>query len=147
MSADYQAMLGRLCMLAGVPAEEQAIAVGQQAMMMNGMAVQFRLEDWSGFVRIYVEVGRPSAARLPALCQSILEQQLELPAPFVMLTALDAASGKLILLGCAPLPSNREEDEELLAFLHACVDGADLLRRAIDGDEDGATDLTAFHYF
>jgi hypothetical protein len=147
MNADYQAMLARLCMLAGVPAEEHAAVVEQQAMVVNGMAVQFRLEEWSGFVKIYVEAGRPAPARLPSLCQSILEQQLELPVPFVMLTALDAASGALILIGCAPLASNRVEDEELLAFLHACVDGATLLRHAGEGDEDRVTDLTAFHYF
>jgi hypothetical protein len=146
MNADYEAMLFRLCMLAGVPAGEHAAVVEQQAMMLNDMPVQFRLEEWSGFVKIYVEAGRPTPARLPALCQSILEQQLELPVPFVMLTALDAASGALILIGCAPLPSNRVEDEELLAFLHACVDGATLLRRAADGEEDRVTDLTAFHY-
>lgn len=147
MNADYQAMLARLCMLAGVPAGEHAAVVEQQAMVVNGMAVQFRLEEWSGFVKIYVEAGRPAPARLPSLCQSILEQQLELPVPFVMLTALDAASGALILIGCAPLASNRVEDEELLAFLHACVDGATLLRHAGEGDEDRVTDLTAFHYF
>ncbi|WP_194715359.1 hypothetical protein [Noviherbaspirillum soli] len=147
MNADHEAMLLRLCLLAGVPAEEHATVAGQQAMMVNGMAVQFRLEEWSGFVKIYVEAGRPAPSRLPALCQSILEQQLELPVPFVMLTALDAASGALILVGCAPMPSNRVEDEELLAFLHACVDGATLLRRAMDGEEDRVTDLTAFHYF
>ncbi|MFL6719576.1 MAG: hypothetical protein ACJ8G3_24780, partial [Burkholderiaceae bacterium] len=90
MNADYQAMLARLCMLAGVPAGEHAAVVQQQAMVVNGMAVQFRLEEWSGFVKIYVEAGRPAPARLPSLCQSILEQQLELPVPFVMLTALDA---------------------------------------------------------
>ena len=146
MNADYQAMLARLCMLAGVPAGEHAAVVEQQAMVVNGMAVQFRLEEWSGFVKIYVEAGRPAPARLPSLCQSILEQQLELPVPFVMLTALDAASGALILIGCAPLASNRVEDEELLAFLHACVDGATLLRHAGEGDEDRVTDLTAFHY-
>lgn len=147
MNADYEAMLFRLCALSGVPAEEHAAVVEQQAMTVSDMAVQFRLEEWSGFVRIYVEACRPVPARLPALCQSILEQQLELPVPFVMLTALDAASGALILVGCAPMPSNRGEDEELLAFLHACVDGAALLRRAADSEEDRVTDLTAFHYF
>jgi hypothetical protein len=147
MNADYEAMLYRLCMLAGVPPAEHAAVVEQQSMMMNDMAVQFRLEEWSGFVRIYVEACRPAPARLPALCQSILEQQLELPVPFVMLTALDAASGSLILIGCAPMPSNRGDDEELLAFLHVCVDGAALLRRAAESEDDRVTDLTACHYF
>lgn len=147
MNTNYEAMLLRVCMLAGVPAAEQAAVVEQQAMRVNDMAVQFRQEAWSGFIRIYVEAGRPAPARLPALCQSILEQQMALPVPFVMLTALDAASGALVLIGCAPMPSNRVEDEELLAFLHACVDGATLLRRAIDSEDDRVTDLTAFHYF
>jgi hypothetical protein len=137
VSASYEAMLRRLSALAGVPADEQAAVVEQQAMMMNGMAVHFRLQDWSGFIKIHIEAGKPAPVRLAALCQSILEQQLELPAPFVMLTGLDAVTGSLVLLGCAPMPFEGREDQEFLAFLHACVDGASLLRAAVESGADG----------
>ena len=100
-------------------------------MLMDGMPTQFRLEDWSGFVKIYMEVGQPAPSRLPTLCQAILEQQLMLPAPFAMLAALDAATGSLILYGCAPLPGCVEEDDAFLAFLQGCVDAALLLRDAL----------------
>ena len=138
MSAAYDAMLRRLCLLAGMPAEDHAAVVEQQAMLVNGMAVLFRLEEWSGFVKIHIDAGKPETARLPALCQAILEQQLSLPAPFVMLTALDAESGRLILLGSAPLAVDGAGDEEFLAFLHACIEGALSLRAVIGQDGEAA---------
>jgi hypothetical protein len=136
MTAAYAAMLDRLCRLAEVPAAEQAQVMAQQAMVMDGLPTHFRFEQWSSFVKIYMEIGRPSPARLPLLCQSILEQHLTLPAPFTMLTALDAVSGKLILYGCAPLATGSSDDEAFLAFLQACADAALLLRNALEDDDE-----------
>ena len=138
MTAAYVAMLERLCRLAGVPPSEQAHVVAQEAMTVEGMPTHFRLEEWSGFVRIYIEIGRPAPSRLPMLCQSIVEQQLTLPAPFTMLTALDPASGNLLLYACAPLSQGAGEDETFLGFLQACADAAQLLRGAL---EDGGGGL------
>jgi hypothetical protein len=132
MTSAYAAMLDRLCRLADVPPAEHAQVVAQQAMMMDGLPTHFRFEDWSGFVKIYMEIGQPAPARLPTLCRTILEQQLTLPAPFTMLTALDAASGNLILYGCAPLSASSEDDDAFLAFLQACADAALLLRSALE---------------
>lgn len=137
MTAAYAAMLDRLCRLAGVPAEEQPQVMAQQAMTIDGMPAHFRLEEWSNFVKIYLEIGRPSAARLATLCQTIVEQQLELPAPFTTLTALDAASGQLILYGCAPLAESSDDDEAFLAFLQACADAALAMRDALEENEGG----------
>ena len=137
MTQAYAAMLERLCRLADVPAAEQAQVLAQQAMTMDGLPTHFRLEEWSGFVKIYIEVGQPAPARLPALCQSILEQQLSLPAPFTMLTALDALSGKLILYACAPLSESSLDDEAFFAFLQGCADAALLLRDALEGSDEG----------
>jgi hypothetical protein len=136
MTAAYAAMLDRLCRLAEVPAAEQAQVMAQQAMVMDGLPTHFRFEEWSGFVKIYMEIGQPSPARLPALCQAILEQQLTLPAPVTMLTALDAVSGKLILYGCAPLATGSSDDEAFLTFLQACADAALLLRNALEEEGD-----------
>ncbi|MET0964050.1 MAG: hypothetical protein ABWY05_14730 [Noviherbaspirillum sp.] len=143
MRDEYAAMLGRLCRLTGVPPAEQPQVVAQQAMMMDGLPTRFRLEDWSGFVKIYIEIGLPAPARLPSLCQAILEQQLTLPAPFAMLAALDAASGSLILYGCAPLAASSEEDDAFLAFLQGCADAALLLRGALDEDDGRAAAFTS----
>jgi hypothetical protein len=137
MTAAYAAMLERLCRLAGVPPSEHAQAVAQEAMMVDGLPTHFRLEEWSGFVRIYMEIGRPAPARLPTLCQAILEQQLTLPVPFTMLTALDPASGSMVLYACAPLSQNAAEDEAFLGFLQACADAAQLLRSALEDGEGG----------
>lgn len=137
MTAAYAAMLDRLCRLAGVPPAEQPQVLAQQAMMMDGLPTHFRLEEWSGFVKVYMEIGKPAPARLAVLCQAILEQQLALPAPFAILTALDAASGNLVLYGCAPLPEGGSDDDAFLAFLQACADAALALRRALEGQGDG----------
>jgi hypothetical protein len=137
MTAAYAAMLDRLCRLADVPPADQTQVVAQQAMIMDGLPTHFRFEEWSGFVKIYIEVGQPAPARLPTLCQAILEQQLTLPAPFTMLTALDAVSGKLILYACAPLAASSDDDETFLAFLQACADAALVLRSALEEDGEG----------
>ena len=137
MTAAYAAMLDRLCRLAEVPPAEQPQVLAQQAMTMDGLPTHFRLEEWSGFVKIYMEIGHPAPAMLPTLCQAILEQQLTLPAPFTMLTALDSASGKLFLYACAPLAAGSSDDEAFLAFLQACADAALLLRDALEEDSVG----------
>lgn len=137
MTAAYAAMLERLCRLAEVPPAEQAQVVAQQAMTMDGLPTHFRLEEWSDFVKIYMEIGQPAPSRLPTLCQSIVEQQLNLPAPFTMLTALDPASGKLVLYACAPLATSSSDDEAFLAFLQACADAAQLMRGALEDGGDG----------
>ncbi len=134
MTAAYAAMLDRLCRLADVPPSEQAQVVAQQALTIDGLPTHFRYEAWSGFVKVYMEIGQPAPARLPALCQTLLEQQLTLPAPFAMLTALDAVSGNLILYGCAPLPTSSDDDDAFMAFLQACADAALLLRSALEED-------------
>ena len=137
MTAAYVAMLDRLCRLAEVPPAEQAQVIAQQAMMMDGLPTHFRLEEWSDFVKIYMEIGQPAPSRLPTLCQAIVEQQLSLPAPFTMLTALDPTSGNLVLYACAPLSANADEDEAFLSFLQACADAAQLLRGALEDGGDG----------
>lgn len=147
MTAAYLAMLDRLCRLAEVPPSEQAQVVAQQAMMMDGLPTHFRFEEWSNFVKIYMEIGQPAPARLPDLCQSIVEQQLTLPAPFTMLTGLDSASGNLVLCGCAPLTSSSSEDEAFLAFLQACGDAAQSLRSALEEDGDTRSASVAMNAF
>ena len=137
MTAAYVAMLERLCRLADIPAAEQTQVVAQQAMMMDGLPTHFRFEAWSGFVKIYMEIGQPAPANLPALCQTIVEQQLMLPAPFTMRTALDPASGNLVLYACAPLAVSNSEDEAFLAFLQACGEAAQLMRGALE-DRDSS---------
>lgn len=136
MTAAYAAMLDRLCRLAGVPPAEQPQVLAQQAMMIDGLPTHFRLEEWSGFVKVYMEIGQPAPARLAVLCQAVLEQQLLLPAPFTTLTALDATSGKLILYGCAPLSEDSSGDDSFLAFLQACAEAALVLRDALEENSD-----------
>jgi hypothetical protein len=138
MTRDYSALLGQLCSLAGVPAAEHALVVEQQALVMAELPVQFRLDEYSGFVKIYVGLGAPPPALLPTLCQRLLESQFSMPAPFSMLTALDAQSGRLALIGCMPLCREPEEMQACFDFLQACVQAALLMKQGMEEGWCGA---------
>lgn len=125
---DYRQMLERLCVVAEVPVADHVSVVNNEAMMLGGVQVSFRMEEWSGFVKVYVNVGPPDPAREHELYRYLLEQQLVLPAPFSMLAAVDPASGHIIFYGCAPLPTDSEADSEFFSFLNGCVYAAELLK-------------------
>lgn len=137
MSSDYVAMLERLCLLAGVPEAEQPQVMQQEAMMLAELPVLFRLDEASGFVKIYVDVGAPPPALLPGLCQRLLEGQFALPAPFAMVAALDAQSGHLALIACLPVCRDEDDCQAGFEFLQACVQAALLLREGIETGCEG----------
>jgi len=132
MTRDYMAMLGRLCVLAGVPDAEHEPVLRQEAMMIAELPVLFQLDEASGFVKLHIDVGMPPPATLPALCQSLLEAQFNLPPPFAMLSALHAPSGHMALIACMPLCREDEDCETSFEFLQACVQAALLLREGIE---------------
>jgi hypothetical protein len=125
---DYRRMLERLCVRAEVPVADHDSVVNNEAMMLGGLQVSFRMETWSRFVKVYIDVGQPDPAREHELYRFLLEQQLVLPAPFSMLAAVDPESGHVIFYGCAPLPSDDDGDTEFFGFLNGCVHAAELLK-------------------
>lgn len=129
---DYVALLARLCVLAGVPDDERAPVVQQEAMMIAELPVLFRFDAASGFVKIFVDVGAPPRAALPELCQSLIEAQFNMPTPFAMLAALDAHSEHLALIACMPLCRGEEDCQAGFEFLQACVQAALLLKEGIE---------------
>lgn len=128
----YRDTLDRLGRLAGVPPELLARVVADETLTLGGVPLLFRLEPWSAFIKVYVEVGRPPPEREAAFHRCLLEQQLLLPAPFTMLAGVDPKSGNVLLYGCAPLPEDAGMDEELLAFLHGCSCAAELMRSDLE---------------
>jgi hypothetical protein len=137
MRRDYTDMLARLCLLAGVPTAEQPQVMQQETMLLAELPVLFRLDEASGFVKLYVDVGAPPPALLPGLCQRLLESQFTMPAPFAMLTALDAQSGHLALVACLPLCRDEDDHQAGFEFLQACVQAALLLREGIESGCEG----------
>jgi hypothetical protein len=119
---DYVALLARLCVLAGVPDDERAPVVQQEAMMIAELPVLFRFDAASGFVKIFVDVGAPPRAALPELCQSLIEAQFNMPTPFAMLA----------LIACMPLCRGEEDCQAGFEFLQACVQAALLLKEGIE---------------
>lgn len=132
MMRDYLAMLEQLCTLAGVPDAEHGEVIRQEAMLIAELPVLFRLDDASGFVKITIDVGMPTPAALPGLCQSLLEAQFNLPTPFAMLSALDAQSGHMALIACMPLCRESEDCQAGFEFLQACVQAALLLKAGVE---------------
>jgi hypothetical protein len=135
MRHDYIAMLQRLCILAGVPDAEHEPVMRQEAMMIAELPVLFQLDEASGFVKIHIDVGMPSPAALPALCQSLLKAQFNLPPPFAMLSALHAQSGHMGLIACMPLCPGEEDCQAGFEFLQACVQAALLLKEGIENGD------------
>jgi hypothetical protein len=123
----YRQMLERLCVRAEVPVVDHASVVNDEA-MMRGFQISFRIEKWSGFVKVYVDAGQPDPSREHELYRYLLEQQLVLPAPFSMLAAVDPGSGHIIFYGCAPLSTDDVADTEFFGFLNGCVYAAELVK-------------------
>lgn len=118
---EFHAMLGRLCVLAGVPDADHPAVIEQQAFKLAEVPIAFQLEEWSGFVKIYVDVGEPEPAYALEMYRYLLEQQLYMPAPFQMVVGVHSESKRIVLYACAPLPTDAEGDEQFFALLQSCV--------------------------
>lgn len=117
----FTAMLERLCVLAEVPPAERGDVIASRAMRLADIPMVFQLEEWSGFVKIYVDVGEPMPASAHEMYRYFLQQQLYMPVPFQMTFGLHPESERIILYACAPLSVDEESDQNFLALLHSCV--------------------------
>jgi len=126
-SEDLQKLLGRLCDLKGISNAERHAVLTHQALMIDGVSLALKLEEWSGYVKIFVDIGLPAPGREQETYRYLLEQQLYMPAPFSMVPALHPASGHIVLTACAPLPGGEDSDMAFLGLLQACVAAAQQL--------------------
>lgn len=125
---EFHAMLGRLCVLAGVPDADHPAVIEQQAIKLADVPIAFQLEEWSGFVKIYVDVGEPEPACALEMYRYLLEQQLYMPAPFQMVVGLHSESKRIVLYACAPIPTDAESDEQFFTLLQSCVIAVNFLK-------------------
>jgi len=127
-SHHYTEALQRLCLIAQVPVADHATIIENQTMQLGGIPLTFRWEEWSGFIKIYANVGVPNPAVANQIYLYLLEQQLTMPAPFSTVAGIDPQSGSVILYTCANLPTDPESDYEFFALLNACVYAAELIK-------------------
>ncbi len=121
-------MLGRLCALVDVPDVERGKVMDAAVMCLNGALIAFKLEEWSGCVKLFVDVGLPVPSAEQEVYRYLLEQQIYLPAPFDMTPGLDPESGRVVLCAFMPLSTDDESDMACAVFLHSCVVAAALLK-------------------
>lgn len=121
-------LLERLCALTEVQESDRRAVLDKAVMTLNGTAVAFKLEEWSDYVKVYVDVGLPPPESEHELYRYLLEQQLYIPVPFSMVPGVQPESGRIVLCAFAPLLTDKEGDNSFSAFLHACVEVAMLLK-------------------
>lgn len=125
---DLQKTLERICISTGVPESERRAVIENLAMNLNGRLFAFKLEEWTGFVKVYVDIGLPSPDSANDIYRSLLEQQLYIPAPFSVIYGVHPESKHVVLCACAPLPRNEEADVNFVEFLHGCATVAALVK-------------------
>jgi hypothetical protein len=124
----YRAMLLRLCELVKVPPADHDVVLERNALIFGGELIVLHLEEWSSFVKIFIDVGKPSEADAAPLHRYLLSQQLFLPVPFSLVPAVHPETDHIMLCGYSPMPTNEAADEEFVAFLHGCVYVCETLR-------------------
>jgi hypothetical protein len=128
LQMEYESMLRRLCRLTHLPEADEPRVIESQALLLSDVPISFRLESWSGFVKMYADAGEPAPACAHDVYRTVLEQQLCLPAPFQVVVGLHSETNHIMLYACAPLSISSETDQNLLALLEACVVGVKLVR-------------------
>ncbi|MES2772165.1 MAG: hypothetical protein V4623_09390 [Pseudomonadota bacterium] len=117
----FTAMLERLCTLTQIPPANHADVLANKGFLLANVPVFFQLEEWSRFVKAYIDVGEPLPSAAHEMYVYFLEQQLHMPAPFQILLGLHPESRRIILYACSPLPMNAEDDQNFLNLLQACL--------------------------
>lgn len=124
----YRAMLERLCIWTQVPSAERDAVLASESLTLGGIPIALQLEEWSSFVKVLVDVGKPAPQDAPGLHRYLLNQQLQQPVPFYLVPAVDPETDHVVLLGSSPLPQDHEADERFFAFLQGCAYVCDTLR-------------------
>lgn len=126
---DFRYLLERLCHAANLPKEAWPAVIDAQALVLHDITLQFQLEKWSGFVKVFALAGVPAPHAAEPLFRLLLARQLAMPAPFCMVAGMDSRSGNLHLVGCSPLPLSDNEIDHYFDFLFTCLDAVESIQR------------------
>lgn len=134
----YQDALQRWARLSGADAADQTFIVDNELLIIDGVVVHLELEEWSAFVRVWIEVGRPAPQVEGELYRHLLTQIAAMPVPYSMVPGLHPQTQCLLVCGHTPLPVDEAEDSTFLAFLQGCVLTCQAMREDVPVPSPGA---------
>lgn len=115
--APLQALLAHLCEHMQLPADARAQVLESASFALDDAVITLAYEEWSSFVKVFVNLGRPVDADAPRLHRYLLTQQLLQPAPFLLTAGLHPETEEVFLCGAVPMPTQGEAMEGFLDFL------------------------------
>ena len=131
LSAEFDAMISRICILLNLPPAEQAAIMQNHLMLIDDVLVSLELEEWSSHVKMYLDVGLPLTTHEEELHGLLLDRQSDFPAPFMMAVARNPDSKRIMLIAFAPLTLDAESDYVVVHALTAAVLTAKGLREEL----------------
>lgn len=131
LPVEFDAMIGRICALLNLPASDQAAIIQNHLMLIDNVLDSLELEEWSSYVKMYLDVGLPVAAYEGELHGLLLDRQANFPAPFMMAVARNPDTKRIMLVAYAPLPLDAESDYVVVHALTAAVLTAKGLREEL----------------
>ncbi len=120
-SAEFDAMIGRICASLNVPAADQAAIIQNHLMLIDDVLIALELEEWSSHVKMYLDVGLPVKTHADELHGLLLDRQANFPAPFMMAIARNPDTKRIMLIAFAPLTLDADSDYVVLDALTAAV--------------------------
>lgn len=126
-------LLEHLCGALGVPACERAKVAQTRSFMLGDAAITLDHEEWSHFIKVYVELGRPTPADEARLHRFLLASQMRQPAPFIHVLGIDDNTGHAFLCCAVPFPEGDEALARFVDMLMACVHAREQLREQAEG--------------
>jgi hypothetical protein len=126
--AHYQSLLHALCDgQAAEPATAAAI-VERQACVLEDIGMEFRLNEASGEVELFLDLGRPAPGQEAAFYRRLLEIQLQQGvSPFWVLGA-HPVSGHGVMMAQFLMTETGDDYSSFRLFLQVCIDIARMLR-------------------
>jgi len=114
-------MIGRICASLNMPATDQAEVRQNHMMLIDDVLVAFQLEEWSGHVKMCLDVGSPLTGHEEELHGLLLDRQALFSAPFMMAIARNPDSKRIMLIAFAPLTLDADSDYVVVDALTAAV--------------------------
>jgi hypothetical protein len=128
-----QGLLHQLCELLCVPAQDHAQVLATQALMLGDATVVLTHETWSHFVKVHVELGKPTPATAPQLHRHLLATQIMQPAPYVYVLGVHPDEDRAYLCCAVPFPAGDVAMKAFMDMLKACVQVRSGIRDAAPG--------------
>jgi hypothetical protein len=120
-------LLQSLCERMQVPAESWRDVLDSGSPPLGRTVVSLESEAISGFVKVYVHLGRPVEEDALSLYRFLLSRMILQPAPFLFTAGIHPQTEHVFLCAALPWSGDGADDEEFVGLLEACVQVHDAL--------------------